>query len=601
MKDLASAQPAATRARVTSAGARREYSISQAAGLLGVSRVTLWRWIRAGRLPVTRLGHRTARIQHDDLERFLRDAGPAGARTWASRKRGAGAGLSRGTVLPSDGGAMTTSEHFVQFYEADAYLLDAVAEFTGAALRAGDRAIVVATEPHRDGLAERLRAAGCDLTAASADGQYVALDAAEVLSRFMVDGTPDPARFAGLFGDLIARATEGGRGVRIFGEMVALLAADGYHAATIRLEQLWNELQAAYPFVLFCAYPMERLGGEALGQLVASVCAEHGRVIPAASYTALASRGARQLAVTALQQKARSLETEIARRKQAEEQLRVALEAERAAREAAERALRVRNEFLAIAAHELKTPLTSLSGQAQLVLRRFEREGQLEPRRVQQSLQTITGQSQKLSRLINHLLDIARLETGQLAIEPRRTDVAALVAQVVASAQEWSPQHPIDLSAPASLEAEVDPLRFEQVVSNLLDNAVKYSPDGGAIEVALVPRADGTVELSVRDHGLGIPPDKRESIFDRFYQAHADDHRSGLGLGLYICRQIVDLHGGAIRAEFPPDGGTRFVVRLPLAVDELAAARARHERTAPAPGLREPLTGDGALVPGLTG
>jgi len=279
----------------------------------------------------------------------------------------------------------------------------------------------------------------------------------------------------------------------------------------------------------------------------------------------------------------------------------VALEAERAAREAAERALRVRNEFLAIAAHELKTPLTSLSGQAQLVLRRFEREGQLEPRRVQQSLQTITGQSQKLSRLINHLLDIARLETGQLAIEPRRTDVAALVAQVVASAQEWSPQHPIDLSAPASLEAEVDPLRFEQVVSNLLDNAVKYSPDGGAIEVALVPRADGTVELSVRDHGLGIPPDKRESIFDRFYQAHADDHRSGLGLGLYICRQIVDLHGGAIRAEFPPDGGTRFVVRLPLAVDELAAARARHERTAPAPGLREPLTGDGALVPGLTG
>jgi signal transduction histidine kinase len=115
----------------------------------------------------------------------------------------------------------------------------------------------------------------------------------------------------------------------------------------------------------------------------------------------------------------------------------------------------------------------------------------------------------------------------------------------------------------------VDPLRLEQVVTNLLDNAVKYSPNGGAIKVTLALRrardtAADWAELSVRDYGLGIPPEQRGQIFERFYQAHGNGHKSGLGLGLYISRQIVELHGGEICAEFPPDGGTRFVVRLPI-------------------------------------
>jgi signal transduction histidine kinase len=120
------------------------------------------------------------------------------------------------------------------------------------------------------------------------------------------------------------------------------------------------------------------------------------------------------------------------------------------------------------------------------------------------------------------------------------------------------------------------------VLSNLLDNAIKYSPDGGMIEVAVAQPDDATIELSVRDHGMGIPAEKRGHIFDRFYQAHGAEHRSGLGLGLYICRQIVELHDGAIRVEFPPDGGTRFVVCLPLITDDLAAARARHDGATPA-------------------
>ena len=124
--------------------------------------------------------------------------------------------------------------------------------------------------------------------------------------------------------------------------------------------------------------------------------------------------------------------------------------------------------------------------------------------------------------------------------------------------------HTLTLLAPPECRALVDPLRLEQVIRNLIDNAIKYSPQGGSIDVVLGP-VDGTgVSLVVRDHGLGIPPERRENLFDRFYQAHGEGHFGGLGLGLYISRQIVELHGGHISAEFPADGGSSFEVTLPV-------------------------------------
>src|SRR5688572_26467500 len=102
-----------------------------------------------------------------------------------------------------------------------------------------------------------------------------------------------------------------------------------------------------------------------------------------------------------------------------------------------------------------------------------------------------------------------------------------------------------------------------QVVSNLLDNAIKFSPGGGQIEVEISSSKRGPARFVVRDHGVGIPPDDRPHIFERFYQAQSGDLRAGLGLGLYVSRQIVERHGGRIEAEFPDDGGTRMVVSLP--------------------------------------
>jgi signal transduction histidine kinase len=314
---------------------------------------------------------------------------------------------------------------------------------------------------------------------------------------------------------------------------------------------------------------MEHFGGEALAELLSDVCAEHTQVQPTETYTTLSNVDERLRAVVALQQQARSLRAEIAARTAAEEQLRVALEAEQAAREAAEAALRARDEFLSVASHELRTPVSSLSTQAQLIRRRLEREGHIEPERMQRAVELMASQADRLSRLLGQLLDLTRVEGGRLQVELEPTPLAPLVELTVEQAQDLTDRHvitfePTEPTAAEPLVARVDALRLEQVLTNLLDNAVKYSPEGGPIDVTMGRRGPTTAEIAVRDHGLGIPPDKRGRIFDRFFQAHEGAPRGGMGLGLYISRQIVELHGGQIVAEFPPDGGTRMVVRLPL-------------------------------------
>lgn len=235
----------------------------------------------------------------------------------------------------------------------------------------------------------------------------------------------------------------------------------------------------------------------------------------------------------------------------------------------AQEAVRARDEFLSVAAHELKTPITGLRGFAQLLARRLEREGRVDPDQLQRALRSIDQQSARLAQLVSHLLDVARIESGKLTIARSPTDLVGLVANVVANARATTSQHSLRLQAPAELWVLGDPLRLEQVVTNLVDNAIKYSPEGGPIEIDLVQPSPGLARLSVRDHGMGIPPERRGHIFDRFYQAHTANHASGMGLGLYISRQIVELHGGEIRAEFPPDGGTRFVVTVPCGLEEL--------------------------------
>jgi signal transduction histidine kinase len=234
--------------------------------------------------------------------------------------------------------------------------------------------------------------------------------------------------------------------------------------------------------------------------------------------------------------------------------------------QAAQAAIQARDEFLSAASHELKTPTTSLLGYAQFLGRRLDQGEAVEPQWMRRALSTIERESQKLSRLVVQLLDVSRIEAGGLVLDRKPTDVARLAEDVVAAARLRTAEHQFVLDADGPIFAPVDPLRLEQVLTNLVDNAIKFSPDGGRIELALGRAEPGLVRAEVRDRGVGIPAERRAHIFERFYRAHEGDplvHAAGMGLGLFLSRQIVELHGGRIDVESPTDGGTCFVVTLP--------------------------------------
>jgi len=232
---------------------------------------------------------------------------------------------------------------------------------------------------------------------------------------------------------------------------------------------------------------------------------------------------------------------------------------------------RQREEFISMAAHELKTPVTSVRASAQLLKRRFEREGASDLAAIERGLTLIDQQSAKLARLVAQMLDISRIEAGRLELARERIDLIQVVRDVIDAEQSKAADRSIVLHAPNQLEVLVDSLRMDQALTNLVDNAIKYSPEGGDVKVTIRRLGKERVEIAVVDGGPGIPLEHRPHIFERFFRAHEDRHHTGLGLGLYITSQIVVAHGGNIRAEFPNSGGTRFVIDLPFNAPEPAS------------------------------
>jgi len=799
---------------------------------------------------------------------------------------------------------MSETEHFVQFCETDAFLIHSVSEFIGAGLRAGDACIVLATKPHRESLEERLQGDGLEVAAASARGQYVSIDAAATLSKFMVDGEPSPESFAKVVGSMIARAAKGRR-VRVFGELVALLWADGNLAAAIRLEELWNDLGKIHAFSLLCAYPMHSFGGEVYELEFTKICKQHSHVIPAESYTRLPSSDERLRAITQLQQKVHSLEVEKAERRGAEERLRVSenryrrlfeaskdgilivdprtrtitdvnpcltellgytreqllgqelwqiglfkdreanLEALRelqekgfiryetvplhtkngqrrevefvsnlyqanghkiiqcnirdiTERKRAEEALlhlaaivessddailgknlegiitswnasaermygyraeemvgqpvtllfapdrqdefsqimahirrgervdhyetirmrkdgtfltvsvtvspikdstgtiigasaiarditehkrleakfrrlfdsnligvfvsdfagtfldandafldllgntreevlagtmrldalnpsefhylsqnavkalqetgasgtyeteylhksgrripvlvavtrieqtetcmgfvldisaskeldKRKDEFISMASHELKTPVTSLKGFLGLLQRRLTLQGD---EKALHYLARMDAQVTKLTKLINDLLDLSKMQTGQLDYREERFDLDELVQEIVETVQETTQTHHLLLEGQAQAEVSGDRDRIGQVLINLLNNAIKYSPQGDRVLVR-VAISQNKALVSVQDFGIGIAKEHQHKIFERFYQVTDAEEKTypGLGIGLYISYEIVKRHGGQMWVESKKGEGASFYFTLPL-------------------------------------
>jgi PAS domain S-box-containing protein len=208
--------------------------------------------------------------------------------------------------------------HFVQFYESDDFLLDSVAGFLGAGLRAGEGIVVIARQDYRERLEARFKTEGFDIAALRRSEQYLDADAAATLSRFAEDGWPSEHLFKGVVEPLVFRAARDGQKVRAFGEMVALLWEAGRLPAAIRLEQYWEDLTRSGIVSLFCAYPVATSHGRVLDAALTEICRNHSHVVPAESYVSLGGEDERTRAIVLLQQKARALEAEIAKRKELE-------------------------------------------------------------------------------------------------------------------------------------------------------------------------------------------------------------------------------------------------------------------------------------------
>jgi PAS domain S-box-containing protein len=581
--------------------------------------------------------------------------------------------LSLSSPAP-EGEELNGSTHAVQFYHDEKFLLDAVGRFIGSALGAGEACVIISTPAHQSQLAERLAARGFDLAALCRQRRYVTLDAAATLSRFMINGWPDDKRFADAVGGAVAQAATAAQypRVRAFGEMVALLCAEGRPEAAIRLEELWNDLAKSLPFALLCAYPLSAFRAHVHRAPFLRICGAHSHVFPAESYGALSSEDDRLRVITGLQQTALALEAEgqglaiaqarlaaivecsddaivskslegvittwnpaaermfgwtaaeavgqhitliIPKDRRAEEDdvlarirrgemldhfqtIRVTkdgrllnisltvspvkdpegcivgiskiardvteqkrLEAELTQRlaELAEGDRR-KDEFLAMLGHELRNPLAAV--------RNAVVTARLDPSRRERALDIAYRQTDQLARLVDDLLDVARITGGRMTLRLEAVRLPSLVERAVETARDLvgARGHDLVVSLPDEpLCVNADPTRLEQVVGNLITNAAKYTEPGGRIEVTVQREGEQAV-LRVRDNGIGIAPEMLSRVFDLFAQAHRGLARSqgGLGIGLTVVRRLVEMHGGRVDVRSEGLGrGSEFLVFLP--------------------------------------
>ena len=235
---------------------------------------------------------------------------------------------------------------------------------------------------------------------------------------------------------------------------------------------------------------------------------------------------------------------------------------------------RHKDEFISVASHELRGPLTVIRGQAQLLqrqLHRQEKQGPLQPSmiNIMDSMENIESQTARLNDLVTDLLDVSRIQAGKLVLQFGPTEIQPLIAKVVQHWGRTSSNHALVVETDLPAEGVIgrwDARRVEQILNNLIGNAMKYSPDGGSVHIRIRLAAEaGEVVVMVQDNGMGIPPEALEHLFERFYRAGNVHSISGTGLGLYISKQLAVAHGGNLWAESPGVGkGSIFSLHLPL-------------------------------------
>jgi signal transduction histidine kinase len=238
------------------------------------------------------------------------------------------------------------------------------------------------------------------------------------------------------------------------------------------------------------------------------------------------------------------------------------------------RALHARDEFLAAASHDLRNPLSTVQSAAELMERSLDDPNMRD--RVSSCADHIQSATKRMAQQLDAFLDVSRLEAGRpLELKKRPHDLMPLVRQIVQECQQTTQRHRLLLEGPAMLQASVDAPRLQRVVGNLIGNAIKYSPEGGEVNVKLELH-DGDVVMTVRDRGIGIPGQDQSRVFERFQRGtNVEGRFQGTGIGLAGAKQIVEQHGGAITVKSQVSKGSTFTVRIPTGVESSKAQAAQ--------------------------
>ena len=460
--------------------------------------------------------------------------------------------------------------HSVQFFEDDRFLVDTVVDFFAVGLVDGLGAVAIATREHITAISHGLHEKGFDVERTCTNGQLTFLDADELLASFMAGSLPDAGRFRRAMDGVLGSHARFGdaarerRPVLAFGEMTDLLARQGNLEGAIRLEELWNELAETYTFSLLCAYSLGAFSEDTHDAALRAICNQHAHVLPTERYMRV-DDGARLREIALLQQRALALETELRRRRELESELREALRA-------AQAASRAKSDFLTSMSHELRTPLNAIGGHAQLL--EMGLHGALNDAQ-REALERVQRSQRHLLAMINDLLNLAEVDAGRVRYSIVNLPAASALQEMATLLAPVAGTNGIAISVrpPAAgdeaLQVQADPEKLQQILLNVISNAIKFSTHGGRITIEAVrcPTDASLVEIRVHDTGVGMPASQLASIFEPFAQLGATVHgqREGVGLGLSISRMLARGMGGELSAESEMGAGSTVTLALPMA------------------------------------
>jgi signal transduction histidine kinase len=451
------------------------------------------------------------------------------------------------------------THHTVQFYENEIYLAKEVAQFVYTGLVGGEGVIIVPTPRHWELIENELSSMSCNVEIYRSTGQLVFLDAYHTLNKFMVDGMPHAQLFEQMASGVLEKLQKTFPTIRAYGEMVDVLCAQGNLDGMVALENLWNLLGKKHRFSLLCGYGIHNFASEKHGETLLKVCESHTHVLPSENFVPNSDNDSQSRTIAILQQQAASLKNEIEERKKTEAVLRE--------KEATlKKSVKQREEFLGIVGHELKTPISSLKIQTHMARRQFEKgdKDAFGETAVLKLIDSTERQVERLTRLIDSMLDIFRVSHGKITLQHEKINLGELVREVLdrLHIQIETSGCQYRLHVETGVTGNWDRSRIEQVLVNLITNAIKYGA-GNPITISISSNKTHA-EISVKDEGVGIAPENLNRIFDRFERAISSTSVTGLGLGLYICKQLVAAHGGSIQAESTLGAGSTFTVKLPL-------------------------------------